>query len=56
MHYDLPIYRAVYKFVLKLFDIIRGFPREYKYTIGQDMRHDAIELQRFIICASSALC
>jgi hypothetical protein len=52
MHHDLPLYRTTYQFILALFVVVKGFPREYKYTIGQDLRHDSIELVRLIICAN----
>jgi hypothetical protein len=52
MHHDLPLYRATYKFILDLFSVVKEFPREYKYTIGQDLRRDSIVLVRLIICAN----
>ncbi len=32
--------------VLKIFEVTKDFPREYKYTLGRDMKRDGIELVR----------
>ena len=36
LYYDLPVYQDVYRLILKLFELTREFPREYKYTLGLD--------------------
>jgi len=38
LYYDLPVYRDTYKLILKIFEITIDFPKEYKYTLGQDMK------------------
>lgn len=38
LYYDLPVFKDVYKLVLKIFDYTKDFPREYKHTLGQDMK------------------
>ena len=48
LYYRLPVYQDTYKLVLKLFEVTRDFPREYKYTPGQDIKRDGIELVRSI--------
>ena len=40
LYYDLPVFRDVYKLILKIFDYTKDFPKEYKYTLGQDMKRD----------------
>jgi hypothetical protein len=35
---DLPIFQDVYKLILKLFEYTKDIPREYKFTLGQDMK------------------
>jgi hypothetical protein len=35
--YDLPVYRDVYTLILRIFELTKDFPREYKYTPGQDI-------------------
>lgn len=37
---ELPVYKDTYQLVLKVFEITRDFPREYRYTLGQDMKRD----------------
>ena len=46
LYYDLPVFRDVYKFILKLFKYTKDFPKEYKYTLGHDMKRDGIQLVR----------
>jgi hypothetical protein len=42
LYYDLPVYRDTYQLILKIFEVTKYFPKEYKYTLGQDMRRDAL--------------
>ena len=55
LYYDLPVYRDVYRLILKIFEYTRDFPREYKYTLGQDIKHDSIVLVRSIYRANKSL-
>jgi len=41
LYYDLPVYRDTYKLILKTFEFTKDFSKEYKYTLGQDMKRDA---------------
>jgi len=34
----------LYQFILKIFDYTNHFPREYKFTLGQDLNRDGINL------------
>ncbi|HAT8718443.1 TPA: four helix bundle protein, partial [Legionella pneumophila] len=45
---ELPVYKDSYQLVLRVFEVTRDFPREYKYTLGQDMKRDALHLLRCI--------
>ena len=36
LYYNLPVYKDVYQLILLLYRYTKEFPREYKYTIGQD--------------------
>jgi hypothetical protein len=54
LYYSLPVYRDTYKLVLKIFEITQNFSREYKYTLGQDMKRDAMQLVRSIYRANKA--
>jgi S23 ribosomal protein. len=54
LYYTLPVYKDTYKFIQLVFRITSGFPREYKYTLGQDMKRDAMQLVRHIYRANTA--
>jgi len=38
LYYELPVYRDTYRLILKVFEYTQEFPREYKYSLGQDMK------------------
>jgi hypothetical protein len=44
----------VYQLILKIFNYTKDFPKEYKYTLGQDMKRDGIQLVRSIYRANKA--
>lgn len=54
LYYDLPVYRDTYKLILLIFQYTKDFTREYKYTLGQDMKHDAMVLVRGIYRANKS--
>jgi len=54
LYYDLKVFKDVYQLILKIFEYTQGFPREYKYTLGQDIKRDAIVLVRSIYRANKA--
>jgi hypothetical protein len=54
LYYDLKVFKDVYQLILKIFEYTQGFPREHKYTLGQDMKRDAIVLVRSIYRANKA--
>ena len=54
MYYDLPVFQDAYRLVLLLFQYTTNFPREYKFTLGQDMKRDGIVLVRSIYRANKA--
>jgi hypothetical protein len=37
LYYELQVFKDVYTLVQKVFLYTQEFPREYKYTLGQDM-------------------
>ena len=55
LYYNLPIYRASYKLTVMLFASSSGFAREYKYTIGQQMKDEAMGLIKNIYRANKAV-
>jgi hypothetical protein len=52
LYYDLPVFKDMYDLTLKIFEITRHFSREYKFTLGQDMKRDCIVLVRSIYRAN----
>lgn len=52
LYTDLPVYRDTYQLILRIFEITKEFSKEYKYTIGQDMKRDALSLMRSIYRAN----
>ena len=55
LYNDLPVFKDVYQLILKIFDYTKDFPREYKFTLGQDLKRDGINLVRSIYRANKAL-
>jgi hypothetical protein len=56
LYYDLPVYKDTYQLILKIFELTKEFSREYKYTLGQDMKRDALQLVRSIFRANKDTC
>ena len=54
LSYDLNVFKDVYRLILKMVEDTQGFPREEKYTLGQDMKRDAIVLVRSMYRANKA--
>ena len=45
---DLPVFADVYTLTHKVFLFTQDYPREYKFTLGQDMKRDCLVLLRSI--------
>ena len=54
LYYELPVYRDTYQLILKIFLYTKDFSKEYKYTLGADMKRDALALVRSIYRANKA--
>ncbi len=52
LYYELPLYKETYRFVIGIFRITKKFSREYKYSLGQDMKKEAMSLVRNIYRAN----
>lgn len=52
LYTELPVYGDTYQLILKIFEYTKDFPKEYKYTLGQDMKRDALHLLRSIYRAN----
>ena len=40
----LPVYKASYDLLVEIFEVTRHFTREYKYTLGESIKKEAIEM------------
>ena len=49
----LPIYKATYDVLLRVMHAISHFPREYKYSLGEKIQNEIIELVIYIYKANS---
>ncbi|MDD3888225.1 MAG: four helix bundle protein [Patescibacteria group bacterium] len=54
LYYTLPIYKASYKLVYLLFVISSSFAREYKYTVGQELKNEGLCIVKNIYRANKA--
>jgi len=50
----LPIYKQTYDVLLRTMVATKHFSREYKFTLGQQLKNELIELVVFIYRANSA--
>ena len=50
---ELPVYKASYDLLLEIFKFTRNFTREYKYTIGESLKKETVELITLIFRANS---
>ncbi len=54
LYYTLPVYKDVYQLIQLVFRLSKNFPREYKYSLGQDIKRDTMQLVRHIYRANTA--
>ena len=54
LYYELPVFKDVYQLILKIFECTKDFLNAYKYTLGQDMKRDGIQLVRSIYIANKS--
>ncbi len=52
LYYTLPVYKASYTLVHVLFRATSDFSREYKYTVGQDLKQEGMALIKNIYRAN----
>ena len=50
----LPIYKGTYDLLMRLMMATKDFPREHKYTLGQKLRDEVLDLILFIYRANGA--
>jgi hypothetical protein len=55
-HYDsLPVYKASYVLLVEIFKFTQNFSREYKYTLGERLKNETIDMITDIYRANSAV-
>lgn len=50
---ELPVYKATYNLLLEMFRFTKDFTKEYKYTVGESLKKETIELIILIYRANS---
>ena len=50
----LPVYKASYDLLVEIFEVTRHFTREYKYTLGESIKKETIEMITNIYRANSS--
>lgn len=53
MHSDLPIYKATYDLLLAIFQFVKDFSKEYKYSVGEAMKKETMEMMTLIYRANT---
>lgn len=49
----LPLYRSMYTLIIYLYTLVRHFPKEYKYTLGQSILDTGWDTLDSIVIANS---
>ena len=55
LYNELPVYRDSYNLLIEVYKLTGKFSREYKFTLGQDMKRDALRLFRDLYRANCAV-
>jgi len=50
---ELPVYKATYDLLRAIFQFAKDFSKEYKYTVGESLKKETIELIALIYRANS---
>jgi len=50
---ELPVYKATYDLILGIFRFTKEFSREYKYTVGEKIKNETLDLIILIYRANS---
>ncbi len=54
LHHDLPVYKLCYELFLEIFHLTKNFTKDYKYTVGENLKKETIELLTLIFRANSS--
>lgn len=55
LYSQLPIYRDSYQLLLEIYQVTNKFARDFKYTLGQDMKRDSLALFRYLYGANMSI-
>ena len=50
---ELPVYKATYDLLLAIFQFTKEFSKEYKYTVGESLKKETVELLTLIYRANT---
>jgi hypothetical protein len=50
---ELPVYKATYDLLLAIFQFTKDFSKEYKYTVGESLKKETLELLTLIYRANT---
>lgn len=50
---ELPVYKASYDLLIEIFRFVKNFSKEYKYTVGDNLKKETIDLIMLIYRANS---
>ncbi len=53
LHSDLPVYKSCYDLLLEIFLFAKDFTKEYKYTVGESLKKETVDLLMLIFRANS---
>ena len=51
---NLPVYKTSYDLLLEVFEVVKTFSREYKYTLWDKIKNEIIELITLIYRANNS--
>ncbi|MDD5103792.1 MAG: four helix bundle protein [Candidatus Peribacteraceae bacterium] len=54
LYNQLPVYKASYDLLVELFRFVKDFSREYKFTLGESIKKEAIDMIKNIYRANSS--
>lgn len=52
LYSELPVYKATYDLLLAVFQFTKGSAKEYKYTVGESLKKETIDLLTLIYRAN----
>jgi len=44
LYLELPVYKVSYKLFIDIFHFVKSFNKEYKYTVGEKLKSETLEL------------